>query len=123
MGPAMNLALAFILTALVLYQGALVPVYEDQPVVVGSIAQGSPASTVDIRPGDRIVSVADRTVDTWEQFYLAVATRPNREISLERGSRRQRIDRQGHAAASAPRADSRSVTSACCRTFIRTCRR
>jgi regulator of sigma E protease len=82
MGPAMNLALAFILTALVLYQGAMMPVYEDQPVVVGSIAQASPASTVDIRPGDRIVSVADRKVDTWEQFYLAVATRSNREISL-----------------------------------------
>ena len=83
MGPAMNLALAFILTALVLYQGALVPVYEDQPVVVGSIAQGSPASTVDIRPGDRIVSVADRAVETWEEFYLTVATRPDREIPLD----------------------------------------
>jgi regulator of sigma E protease len=82
MGPAMNLALAYILTALVLYQGALVPVYEDQPVVVGSVAEGSPASTVDIRPGDAIVSVAGRTVDNWEQFYLAVATRPDREISL-----------------------------------------
>jgi regulator of sigma E protease len=82
MGPAMNLALAFILTALVLYQGALVPVYEDQPVVVGSIAPNSPASAVDIRPGDRIVSVADRTVETWEQFYLTVATRPDRELTL-----------------------------------------
>ena len=58
------------------HQGALVPVYEDQPVVVGSVTTGSPASTVDIRPGDRIVSAADRAVDTWEQFYLTVATRP-----------------------------------------------
>ncbi len=82
MGPAMNLALAFILTALVLYQGAQVPIFEDQPVVVGAIAANSPASRIDLRPGDRIVSVADRTVENWEQFYLAVATRPNREIGL-----------------------------------------
>jgi regulator of sigma E protease len=82
MGPAMNLALAFVLTAVVLYQGAQVPVFEDQPVVIGSIAEGSPASKVDLRRGDRIVSVAQRSVDTWEQFYLEVATKVNRSIDL-----------------------------------------
>ena len=82
MGPVMNLALAFILTAVVLYQGAQVPVFEDQPVVVGTISPNSPASTVDIRPGDRIVSVADKPVETWEQFYMAVATRANRLVGL-----------------------------------------
>jgi regulator of sigma E protease len=82
MGPAMNLALAFVLTAVVLYQGAQVPVFEDQPVVIGSIAEGSPASKVDLRRGDRIVSVAQRSVDTWEQFYLEVATTVNRSIDL-----------------------------------------
>src|SRR4029453_18961425 len=35
MGPVMNLLLAFVLMAVVLYQGAEVGVYEDQPVVVG----------------------------------------------------------------------------------------
>ncbi len=82
MGPAMNLGLAFVLTTVVLYQGAQIPVYEDQPVVVGAIAEGSPASTVDIRPGDRIVSAADRSVLTWEEFYLAVAPKVNREIDV-----------------------------------------
>jgi regulator of sigma E protease len=82
MGPAMNIALALLLTAVVLYQGAQVPVYEDQPVVIGSIAPDSPASKTDLRPGDRIVSVADSEVPTWEQFYIAVGTRPNREVTL-----------------------------------------
>ena len=82
MGPAMNIALAFVLTTVVLYQGAEVPVYDDQPVVVGAIDPDSPAATVDLRPGDRIVSVADRPVETWEQFYLAVGGRTNRETSL-----------------------------------------
>lgn len=82
MGPVMNLLLALVLTAVVLHQGAQVPVFEDQPVVVGAIADGSPASKVDIRPGDRIVAAADRSVLTWEEFYLAVAPKSHREIEL-----------------------------------------
>jgi regulator of sigma E protease len=82
MGPVMNLLLAFVLTAVVLYQGAEVPRYEDQPVVVGSVAADSPAARADIMPGDRIVSVADHRVDNWEQFDIAIGARPNREISL-----------------------------------------
>ena len=82
MGPVMNLLLAFVLLAVVLYQGAEVGSYEDQPVVVGSVAAGSPAAKADIAPGDRIVSVADHRVDTWEQFYITVGARPNREITV-----------------------------------------
>jgi regulator of sigma E protease len=82
MGPAMNVALALVLTAIVLYQGAEVPVYQDQPPVVGSVTANSPAAQADIRSGDRIVSVAGRTVDTWEDFFIAVGTRPNREIVI-----------------------------------------
>ena len=37
MGPVMNLVLAVALLAVVLYQGADVPVYQDQPPVVGSV--------------------------------------------------------------------------------------
>ena len=82
MGPAMNLALAIVLTSVVLYQGAEVPAFEDEPVVVGAIAPASPASKSDIRPGDRIITVADHDVDTWEQFLIAIGSRPNREVSV-----------------------------------------
>src|SRR5689334_18144554 len=77
MGPVMNLALAVILTAVVLYQGAEKLAYEDQPVVVGAVAAGSPAEKAGIQPGDRILAVADHTVNTWEDFYLTVGTRAN----------------------------------------------
>ena len=83
MGPVMNLLLAFVLTAVVLYRGAEVPVYEDQPPVVGVVATGSPAERVDIKPGDRIVSVNDRPVKTWEDFFIAVGSKPDREVSIE----------------------------------------
>ena len=82
MGPTMNLLLAVVLTAVVLFQGADVPVFDDQPPVVGVVAAGSPATKSDIQPGDRIVSVAGHTVDTWEQFFVAIESRSNREIPI-----------------------------------------
>src|SRR6187200_1413157 len=36
-GPAMNLILALVVTAIVLHQGAEVPIFQDQPVVVGVV--------------------------------------------------------------------------------------
>ena len=82
MGPAMNLLLAVVLTAIVLFQGAEVPAFEDEPPVVGVVAAGSPAERGGIQSGDRIVSVADRRVETWEQFSMAIASRANREVPI-----------------------------------------
>ena len=82
MGPAMNLILAVVLLAIVLYRGAEVPAFENQPPVVGAVAAGSPAEKADIRPGDLVISVADRPVTTWEEFFIGVGTRANREIPI-----------------------------------------
>jgi regulator of sigma E protease len=82
MGPVMNLAFAIIVMALVLYQGAQIPAYEDMPVVVGSFSSGSAAQAAGILPGDRIVSVEGRDVPTWKQLYLAVATRAHRPTRI-----------------------------------------
>jgi regulator of sigma E protease len=83
MGPVMNLLLAVVVLAYVLYRGAEVPAYQDQPPVVGVVTGGSPAEKADIRPGDRILSVNDDEMATWEQLYIAIGSRPNREVSLE----------------------------------------
>ena len=82
MGPVMNILLAVVILALVLAQGAEVPAYHDQPPVIGSITQGSPAATAGLRRGDRVLMVDDSSVDTWDKFDLAVGTRPNRDIDL-----------------------------------------
>ena len=82
MGPTMNLLLAVVVTAFVLYRGAEVPAFQDMPPVVGTVMTGSPAAKSDLQPGDRILSVAGRNVDTWEQFFIAIGSRPNRETSL-----------------------------------------
>jgi regulator of sigma E protease len=83
MGPVMNILLALVLTAVVLYQGVEKGSYEDRPPVVGVVAAGSPASKSDIQPGDRIISVAGHRVNTWEQFLINVGSRPNREVEIK----------------------------------------
>jgi regulator of sigma E protease len=90
MGPVMNLLLAVVLTAAVLYQGAEVPVYQDEPPVVGYVQPGSPADRAGIVPGDLITSVASNSVETWEDLLIAVGTRPNREVAV--GIRRNGTD-------------------------------
>lgn len=82
MGPVMNLALAVFLTIVVLYQGAERLAYEEQPVLVGAVEPASPAEGAGFLPGDHIVAVGDRTIATWEDFYMAVGTRANRPVEI-----------------------------------------
>jgi regulator of sigma E protease len=82
MGPAMNLVLAVLVMWLVLYQGADVPAYEQQPPVVGRVVEDSPADRAGITAGERIVSVAGRVVDTWDALFVAVLPRAEREIPV-----------------------------------------
>ncbi|HTK28450.1 MAG TPA: RIP metalloprotease RseP [Vicinamibacterales bacterium] len=83
MGPVMNIALALGISILILFHGAEVPVYEDQAPVVAFVTAGSAGEKAGIKPGDRILEVAERKVDTWEQFLVAVGARPKRETPLK----------------------------------------
>jgi regulator of sigma E protease len=82
MGPAMNIILAVVVMALVMMQGAEVPAFQDQPPVIGAVLPGSPAEKVGIRRGDRILTVAGDEVDTWDRFYMAIGTRPGRDVAV-----------------------------------------
>ena len=82
MGPVMNLALAIVVMALVLYQGAQVPAFSKRPAVIGSVRPDSVAALAGIQPGDRIVSVDERDIDHWQDLVMAIGTRANREIPV-----------------------------------------
>jgi regulator of sigma E protease len=82
MGPVMNLITAVVLTALVLYQGTDIPIYQEQVPVVGDVLENSPAAKAGVERGDRILSVAERSVETWDQFSIAIGTRPDRDVRL-----------------------------------------
>ncbi|OFW15223.1 MAG: RIP metalloprotease RseP [Acidobacteria bacterium RIFCSPLOWO2_12_FULL_67_14] len=82
MGPVMNVVLAVVVMAVVLAQGAEVPVYQDQPPVIGAVAAGSPAERAGIQRGDRIVSVAGDQVETWDDLFIAIGTRADRDVAV-----------------------------------------
>ena len=92
-GPVMNLALAVVLLAFVLLQGADVLAFLDRPAVVGLVQAGSPAEKAGIRPGDTITRFGTAAVRTWEHLDMAVAARPEREVDVTvvRDGREERL--------------------------------
>jgi regulator of sigma E protease len=82
MGPVMNLALAFIVMALVLYQGAQLPAYEQQPAVVGSVTADSPAEQAGLKPRDHIIAIDGQPVPNWEFLLNEVLPKANKPITL-----------------------------------------
>ena len=82
MGPVMNLALAVIVMALVLYQGAEMPAFNEQPAYVGAVEEGSPAAAIGIQPGDLIVSVDGRQITDWGRLTMTVGTKANRPVPI-----------------------------------------
>jgi regulator of sigma E protease len=94
MGPVMNLALAFVVLTFVLYQGADVAIFAEQGAVVGSVVPDTPAERIGLRPGDRIVSVDGRRVNTWDEMSLEILTRGGRTVLLEFERDGERIEQK-----------------------------
>jgi regulator of sigma E protease len=93
MGPVMNLALAVIVLAVVfLYEGAEVPLFQNAPVVVGTMTAQSVARTAGLQPGDRIISVGGVQTPDWEQFSSAIAGTADKQVEIvyERNGRTER---------------------------------
>jgi regulator of sigma E protease len=82
MGPIMNLILAVVVMAIVLYQGAQLPAFEQQPVVVGTFSDNSVGAKAGLRVGDRITTVDGKAVDNWEAFALEIVPKAGREVVL-----------------------------------------
>jgi regulator of sigma E protease len=81
-GPVMNIITAVVILAVVLAQGGEIPAYQDEPAVVGLVAADSPAAMAGIEPGDQIVRVEDDEIETWDDLFMAIGTRPDRDISV-----------------------------------------
>jgi regulator of sigma E protease len=90
MGPIMNLALAWLVMAAVLYQGAQVPAFDREPVIVGAVSENSVAEQAGIKPGDHIIAVDGDAVANWEEFSVAVLPKPNKPVTftVERDGKR-----------------------------------
>ena len=82
MGPVMNLLLALVVMAVVLYQGAQLPAFDREPVVIGSVASDSVAAGAGLKAGDQIVAVDGEPVSNWEEFSVAVLPKANKPVTL-----------------------------------------
>jgi regulator of sigma E protease len=82
-GPAMNVALAILLIAVVLMIGIEVNSLREIPPVVGQVVEGSPAEVSGLRAGDEVVLVNDQAVSSWDEVHFAVLTSPEQPMSLQ----------------------------------------
>jgi len=53
----------------------------DRPLV-GAIEVGSPAEQAGVRPGDELVAIDDRPLETWEDALYSIALRPDADVKL-----------------------------------------
>ena len=81
-GPVMNVVLSFVLLTMVYTRGIQVETWRGEPVVIGSIAPGTPAATTDLAPGDLIVAVDGDAMENWQEFELQVLISGGQEIEL-----------------------------------------
>ncbi len=79
-GPAMNILIAILFLAGLLMAGREM-LRESQPVI-GSLVAGKPAETAGLRIGDRIVSVGDERIRTWEDLKLAISMNPGTRVRV-----------------------------------------
>jgi regulator of sigma E protease len=81
-GPVMNIVTAVVILAIVLAQGGVIPVYQDEPAIIGTVLTDSPAARAGIATGDQIVRVENDDIETWEDLDMAIGTRPDRDVTV-----------------------------------------
>ncbi len=88
-GPAMNIALAVGLVAVVFMVGIEVAAPPDIAPIVGSVRADSPAEEAGLVSGDRILAIDGQEVERWEDVQFAFVTSPARALALtvRRGER------------------------------------
>jgi regulator of sigma E protease len=83
-GPFMNVLLAiFIFTLSYYVHGDYVSKYSTEPAIVGPVATNSIAKRAGLETGDRIVSVHNNVIKTWEDLELALATVSKDSLQFE----------------------------------------
>jgi regulator of sigma E protease len=82
MGPVMNLVLSLVVMAVVLYQGVPRPLFERQPVVIGTFSENSVAAKAGLKAGDRIDTVDGETVGNWDKYSTAIVTKAKRVVTI-----------------------------------------
>jgi regulator of sigma E protease len=78
-GPVTNFLLAF----LILMGFALAYGENRTPAAVGAVEKGSAAQSIGLQPGDRIVSIGGRSMDTFNDLFFYVQGRAGQQVRIE----------------------------------------
>lgn len=76
-GPAANF-----ITAILIFAAFFMILGSPRTNVVGSIEPGSAAASAGLRPGDKILSIADRSTPSFEDLRSVVMLRPNHTVPV-----------------------------------------
>lgn len=78
-GPMNNFILAIIaFTVLAFMQGGV----PSQEPLIGEIEEGSPAAQAELEEGDRVLSINDETVNSWNEMVAIIQQHPDEEITM-----------------------------------------
>ena len=94
-GPVFNLLLAYLIFTAWLATGAplFVPSFADLAPTVETVVAGSPAEAGGMKSGDKIVQIADKRINTWNEMTEIVKKSPGKTLPLliERDGRTERL--------------------------------
>src|SRR5437016_12594754 len=81
-GPVFNLLLAYLIFTAWLATGAplFVPSFADLAPTVETVVAGSPAEAGGIKNGDKIVQIADKRINTWNEMTEIVKKSPEKTL-------------------------------------------
>jgi regulator of sigma E protease len=87
-GPLFNYILAFLFLIIIATVG-----FPVQDTIVGAVEKGSPAQEAGIQPGDKLVAVNDKKVETWSQLKKEIyQAEASVDISLERNNEKIQLN-------------------------------
>src|SRR6266571_6106096 len=94
-GPVFNLLLAYLIFTAWLATGAplFVPSFADLAPTVETVVAGSPAEAGGMKGGDKIVQIADKRINTWNEMTEIVKKSPGKTLPvvIERDGRTERL--------------------------------